>query len=64
MIALIATIVETLLPIDIIGAAILALFIGIILHPVINNKPNVQKGLSFTSKKSAKVCDYLDGKYA
>lgn len=61
MIALIATIVETLLPIDIIGAAILALFIGIILHPVINNKPNVQKGLTFTSKKVLKFAIILMG---
>ena len=49
-IAIISTIIESLLPIHLIGSSIIALFIGIILNGFINTN-NIKSGITFTSKK-------------
>ncbi len=60
-IATMATVFEQLLPIHIIGRAILALFIGIALHPFVYKQTLLHKGLSFTSKKVLKFAIILMG---
>lgn len=60
-IALLAKWLESLLPIHLIGASVIALFIGMLINAFL--KPNVllQKGLKFTSKKILKFAIILLG---
>lgn len=51
MIAVVATWIEMLLPIHIIGASVIALFIGMLLNPLIKKNKLIGKGINFTSKK-------------
>lgn len=52
---------EGLLPIHMIGASVIALFIGLILHPAAVRAPIFQKGLKFTSKRVLKLAIILLG---
>lgn len=61
LIALIATFIESLLPIHVIGAAVIAMFIGMIFHPVLKRTPVFNSGLKFTSKKLLKFAIILLG---
>lgn len=61
VIAVLASLVETLLPMHLIGRAILALFIGILLHPYMMRNDRYIPGLAFTSKKLLKFAIILMG---
>ena len=61
LIAIIATLIEQLLPIHIIGRAVMALFIGISLHPLLYKHSLFLTGLTFTSKKLLKLAIILMG---
>lgn len=61
IISALATLFEQLLPIHIIGRAILALFIGMSLHPLVYKQTYFHKGLTFTSKKVLKFAIILMG---
>lgn len=60
-IALLATIIEKLLPIHLIGSSVIALFLGITLNTVKVPTPEIQIGLKFTSKKILKLAIILLG---
>ena len=60
VIALVSTYIESILPIHLIGASIIALFIGIILNSIIDIK-KISDGLNFTSKKVLKFSIILLG---
>lgn len=60
-IAALACWLESLLPIHLIGAAIIAMFIGIFLNSVLKNTALFESGLKFTSKKILKFAIILLG---
>lgn len=60
VIAAIAKFIESILPIHIIGASVIALFIGMIINSIWNTK-SISKGLKFTSKKVLKFAIILLG---
>lgn len=60
LIAFIARFIEGLLPIHLIGASVIALFIGMILNSFVNTDP-LKTGLKFTSKKILKFAIILLG---
>ena len=53
VIAILSSFIESLLPVHLIGASVIALFIGIVLNSFINTT-NINLGLKFTSKKVLK----------
>ena len=61
LIALFAVWVESLLPIHLVGAAVIAMFIGILLNPLIKGKKVFASGLKVTSKKILKFAIVLLG---
>ena len=61
LIALLALWLESLLPIHIIGAAVIAMFIGMILNSFIGKKAVFASGIKFTSKKLLKFAIILLG---
>ncbi len=60
-IALIACFIENLLPIHIIGGAVIAMFIGMIINHFLGNCKILSSGLKFTSKKILKFAIILLG---
>lgn len=60
-IAIIAKCLESLLPIHLVGASVIALFIGMILNMFWKPKAVIAKGLKFTSKKVLKFAIILLG---
>ena len=61
LIALLAVWLESLLPIHLVGAAVIAMFIGIMLNPLIKDKKVFASGLKVTSKKILKFAIILLG---
>lgn len=61
LIAVLAKFLESLLPIHLIGASVIALFIGMFLNPLIGKYKIFQPGLKFTSKKILKFAIILLG---
>lgn len=61
IIATIAKVIEILLPIHLIGASIIALFIGIIINSCYKPSETLTPGLKFTSKKILKLAIILLG---
>lgn len=61
MIAFIARFIEGLLPIHLIGASVIALFIGMALHHWMKKVNVLQEGIQFTSKKILKFAIILLG---
>lgn len=61
LIALSARLLEDLLPVHLVGASVLALFIGMLLRPLIKPDQNITAGLKFTSKKVLKFSIVLLG---
>jgi len=61
VIAAAAKFLENLLPIHLVGASVIALFIGMFLNPWISKKTAFQPGLKFTSKKILKFAIILLG---
>ena len=61
LIASVAKIIEGLLPIHLIGASVIALFIGMVINKVKKPAEAVKKGLKFTSKKVLKFAIILLG---
>ena len=61
LIAALATFLESLLPIHVIGAAVIAMFIGMILNAVIKKPDVIRPGIQFTSKKILKFAIILLG---
>lgn len=61
IIATIAKVIEILLPIHLIGASIIALFIGIIINSFYKPSETLTPGLKFTSKKILKLAIILLG---
>ena len=60
-IALVATFIESKLPIHVVGAAVIAMFIGMILNSVIKKKDPLSPGVKFTSKRLLKLAIILLG---
>ena len=60
-IAIVATLIESLLPIHVIGAAVIAMFLGMIINAVIKKPKALAPGLKFTSKKLLKFAIILLG---
>lgn len=60
-IALLAVWLESLLPIHLVGAAVIAMFIGVLLNPLIKGKKIFASGLKVTSKKILKFAIILLG---
>ena len=60
-IAALATFIEGLLPIHLIGAAVIAMFIGMILNYFLSKTKVFQSGIKFTSKKILKLAIILLG---
>lgn len=60
-IAAVAKFLESLLPVHLIGASVIALFIGMFLNPVVGKEKTFQPGLKFTSKKILKFAIILLG---
>lgn len=61
VIAVAARFLESLLPIHLIGASVIALFIGMIINQIKKPSAYVEKGLKFTSKKVLKFAIILLG---
>lgn len=61
LIAFVACFIESLLPIHLIGSAVIAMFIGIILNYFLKNTCVFENGLKFTSKKILKFAIILLG---
>ena len=61
LIALLAVWLESLLPIHLVGAAVIAMFIGVLLNPLIKGKKVFASGLKVTSKKILKFAIILLG---
>ena len=61
LIASVAKIIEGLLPIHLIGASVIALFMGMVINKVKKPAEAVKKGLKFTSKKVLKFAIILLG---
>lgn len=60
-IAVLACFIESLLPIHVIGAAVIAMFIGMAFNPLVKKAPIMGKGIKFTSKKVLKFAIILLG---
>lgn len=60
-IAFIACFIENLLPVHLIGSAVIAMFIGMFINPYIKNTEIFASGLKFTSKKILKFAIILLG---
>ncbi len=60
-IALLASWLERALPIHLIGSAVIAMFIGMFLNPLVKKTPVLATGLKFTSKKILKFAIILLG---
>ena len=60
-IAALACFIESLLPIHLIGSAVIAMFIGMMLNGVIKNTKFFATGIKFTSKKILKLAIILLG---
>ena len=60
-IALAAVFIESLLPIHVVGAAVIAMFIGMIINSLLTKSEPFAKGLKFTSKKLLKLAIILLG---
>ncbi|MBE5769618.1 MAG: putative sulfate exporter family transporter [Clostridiales bacterium] len=60
-IAAVAKVVEGLLPVHLIGASVIALFVGMFLHGVVKKNAMFAPGLKFTSKKVLKFAIVLLG---
>ena len=60
-IAALSIYIENLLPIHIIGGAVIAMFIGMGLNGIIKNRPVFSSGIKFTSKKVLKFAIILLG---
>ena len=61
LIAIVATFIESLLPIHFIGAAVIAMFIGMIINSFLKKTTVFSAGLKFTSKKLLKFAIILLG---
>lgn len=61
VIAMLAKGLESLLPIPLIGASVIALFIGLGIHQIKKPSANIKEGLTFTSKKALKFAIILLG---
>jgi len=61
LIAVIATYIESLLPVPLIGASVIALFIGIVMNQFLKPRKILDAGLRFTSKKVLKFSIILLG---
>ena len=61
LIAIVACFIESLLPIHIIGAAVIAMFIGMAINTVLRKTTVFNSGLKFTSKKLLKFAIVLLG---
>ena len=60
-IAAVACFIESLLPIHLIGSAVIAMFIGMVLNYFLRNTKNFASGIKFTSKKILKLAIILLG---
>ena len=60
-IAAVATLIESLLPIHVIGAAVIAMFIGMSINSILKKKDVLSAGVRFTSKKLLKFAIILLG---
>jgi uncharacterized integral membrane protein (TIGR00698 family) len=60
-IAFLARWLTSLMPIHLIGSSIVALFIGMLLHPLIESRGYFKAGLKFTSKKILRIAIILLG---
>ena len=60
-IAAVATLIESLMPIHVIGAAVIAMFIGMTLNSILKKKDALASGVKFTSKKLLKFAIILLG---
>ena len=60
-IAAVAALIESIMPIHVIGAAVIAMFIGMILNHFIKDKTLIAPGVKFTSKKLLKFAIILLG---
>lgn len=60
-VASVATFLESLLPIHIVGSAVIAMFLGMIFNPVVKKFKILSFGLKFTSKKILKFAIILLG---
>lgn len=61
LIALVACFIESLLPVHVIGSAVIAMFIGMLLNPLLKRVSFFSVGLKFTSKKVLKFAIILLG---
>lgn len=61
IIALVATFLESKLPIHIVGGAVIAMFVGILLNPIASKTNIFSAGIKFTSKKILKFAIILLG---
>jgi len=61
VIALISCLIENLLPIHLIGGAVIAMFLGMIINHFLGNREILSGGLKFTSKKILKFAIILLG---
>ncbi len=61
MIAAVAKLIEFALPIHLVGASVIALFMGMIINYIRKPSANVQNGLNFTSKKLLKLAIIMLG---
>ncbi|MFV0313685.1 MAG: YeiH family protein [Anaerotignum sp.] len=61
IIAIIAQILENLLPIHFIGSSVIAMFIGMFIHQIYKPSPRTKPGIVFTSKKILKFAIVLLG---
>lgn len=61
LIAVLATFIESLFPIHIIGAAVIAMFIGMLLNPLVKKTTLLNTGLKFTSKRILKFAIIILG---
>ena len=61
LIAWIARFISSIMPVHLIGGAIIALFIGMVLHPLVQSRHYYKPGLKFTSKKILRIAIILLG---
>ena len=59
--ALVATFIESILPIHVVGAAVIAMFIGMIINSTVKKRDALTPGVKFTSKKLLKFAIILLG---
>lgn len=60
-IALLATLVNRMLPVDLIGIALISLLLGMVLNPVISKYKFYRQGIDWTSKKILRIGIILTG---